>query len=121
MTMPESTLAHQAEELLGSLYAPLQAPTVKLAAFRTRKGRQLGLMRERKHDIFIWAECHDASLAGVHINNQKHPGQAYSPEQTRGSGVNSQCKNLAVGNRAYYLKCDSLGALERFARWYDGV
>ena len=121
MTARPSPLAEQARELLASLFAPLQEPTVKLAAFRTSHGRQLGLMRLPASAIFVWAERHDASLAGVHINNQKQPGQAYSPEQTRGSGVNSQCKNLAVGNRAYYLKCDSLGALERFARWYDGV
>ena len=55
MTTPESTLAHQAEELLGSLYAPLQAPTVKLAAFRTKNGRQLALMRVPKEPIYIWA------------------------------------------------------------------
>ena len=121
MTAPASTLANQAEELLASLFAPLQEPTVKLAAFRTRHGRQLGLMRLPTRAIFIWAECHDDALSGVAINNQKRPGQAYSPEQSRGSGVNSQCKNLGVGNRAYYLKCDTLGALERFARWYDSV
>ena len=119
-TTPASTLAHQAQELLGSLYAPLQAPTVKLAAFRTKNGRQLALMRVPKDAIYIWAECHDAALSGVDINNQKRPGQAYSPDQAR-PAIGSQCKNLGVGNRAYYLKCDSLGALERFARWYDGV
>ena len=121
MTAPASTLANQAEELLASPFAPLQEPTVKLAAFRTRHGRQLGLMRLPKRAIFVWAECHDAALAGVCINNQKRPGQAYSPEQSRSAAINTQCKNLSVGNRSYYLKCDTLGALERFASWYDGV
>ena len=121
MTVPTSTLADQAEGFLASLYARLREPTAKLAAFRTASGRQLGLARERNQDIFIWAECHDATLPGVHIHNQKQPGQPYSPEQSRSAAVNTQCKNLALGNRAYYLKCDTLGALERFARWYDSV
>ena len=56
----------------------------------------------------------------MHINNQKHPGQPYAPEQPR-AAIGAHCKNLGVGNQAYYLKCDTLGALERFARWYDTV
>ena len=72
----------------------------------------------REDAIFIWAELHDGRLSGVTLNNVKRPGMPYGPDQPRSSAVSSQCRNLAVGNRAYYLRCDSLGALERFAKWY---
>ena len=118
MNAPVSPLTDQADELLSTLYARLREPNVKMATFRTRNGRQMVLIRQARNDIFIWVECHEPSLGGVHINNQKHPGQPYSPEQPR-AAIGTHCKNLGVGNEAYYLKCDTLGALERFARWYD--
>ena len=116
---PAFALADQAESFLDSMYSRLREPTVKLAAFRTARGRQLGLARERKQDIFLWAECHDATIPGVHINNQKRPGQPYSPDQPRAASISTQCENLGIGKQAFYLKFDTLAALERFARWYD--
>ena len=118
MTSSSEPLAMQAEALLASAFARLQEPTKKLAAIRTTGGRQLALALERKDAIFVWAELHDGSVSGVTLNNVKWPGMPYGPDQTRSSAVNSPCRNLAVGNRAYYLRCDSLGALERFAEWY---
>lgn len=118
MTSSSESLAVQAEALLASAFARLQQPTKKLAAFRTASGRQVALALERKDAIFVWSELHDGSLPGVTLNNVKRPGMPYGPDQPRSSAVNSQCRNLAVGNRACYLRCDSLGALERFAKWY---
>ena len=118
MNSSEYVLAVRAEALLESAFARLREPTKKLAAFRTAKGRQIALALERKDDIFVWAECYDGVIDGVAINNVKRPGLPYAPDQARSSAVNSQCSNLAIGSRAYYLRCESLGALERFAKWY---
>ena len=118
MTSSSKSLGAQAEALLASAFARLREPTKKLAAFRTGSGRQIALALERKDAIFVWAELHDGDIAGVTINNVKRPGLPYAPDQARSSAVNTQCSNLAIGNRAYYIRCDSLGALERFAKWY---
>jgi hypothetical protein len=118
MNSSDHALALQAEALLASAFARLREPTKKLAAFTTPRGRQLALALERKDYIFVWAECHEGGIDGVAINNVKRPGLPYAPDQARSSAVNSQCSNLAIGSRAYYLRCESLGALERFAKWY---
>lgn len=114
-------LASQAEELLAARFARLSPATVRLASFRTTGGRHLGLARTRKEQIYIWVERFDQDIDGVEIRNQKRPGLPYGPDQVRSSAVNSLCANLAFGNRAYYLRCDSLGSLERFAQWYAGA
>lgn len=121
MTSSDYTLAAQAEELLVTRFARLRPATKKLASFRTARGRHLVLALERSGDIFIWAETWAGGIEGVEINNAKRPGQPYAPDQPRSSAVNTQCANLAVGNRAWYLRCSTIGALERFADWYATV
>ena len=113
-----SPLAMQAEELLASKFARLAPATTRMAAFRTAGDRQLGLALARQNDIYVWMEAFDASIDGAHIQNQKRPGLPYASDQGRSSAVNSQCSNLALGNRAFYVRCDSLGVLERLATWY---
>ncbi|MFC3147244.1 hypothetical protein [Piscinibacterium candidicorallinum] len=111
-------LAQEAEALLASRLKRLREPTTKLAAFETVRGRQLALARERMGEIYIWVEAIGADVTGVEINNQKHPGMPYAPEQPRSSAVNTQCSRLREGCTAYYLRCETLGALERFLDWY---
>jgi hypothetical protein len=56
-------------------------------------------------------------MPGVTARNVKFPGQpSYSPEQARSASITIQSNKLGLGNRTYYLKCESLGALERLAR-----
>ena len=121
MTAPASPLASQAEALLNKQFAPLREPSKYIATFRTAKGRHLGLTRSAKDDIFVWTECHEAAMPGVTVRNVKFPGQPYAADQVRSSNITTQSNRLGLGNRAYYLKCESLGTLERLARWYDCV
>jgi hypothetical protein len=107
--------------LLASRFARLRPATRKLASFRAAKGWNVELALERSGDIFIWAEAWAGGIEGVEINNAKRPGQPYAPDQLRSSAVNSQCANHAVGNQAWYLRCSTIGALERFADWYGTV
>ena len=118
MPTADTTLIDQAEAIVASWFARLCEPSVKMASFRTAKGRQLGLAKERSTAIFLWAEGFDPSISGVEINNRTRPGLPYAPDQTRSTAVNTQCSQLKFGNRAYYLRCESTGALERFLDWY---
>jgi hypothetical protein len=119
MTLPASPLASQAEALLAGQFARLREPTKYIATFRTKNGRHIALTRQAKDDLYIWTECVPEAMDGVAVRNQKSPGQPYSPEQPRSSNLTNASKQLGVGNQAFYLKIDTLGTLERLARWYD--
>lgn len=121
MPTPASPLATHAEEIFLKQFARLREPTKYLAAFRTRTGRHIALTRQRKNDIYIWAECCPETMDGITVKNRDFPGQPYSTNQPRSSNLNNASKNLGLGNQAYYLKCDTLGAMEKFAQWYDGL
>lgn len=118
MSTTDTNLMDQAEALIASRFARLCESTVKMASFRIANGRQLGLAKERSKAIYIWAEAFNPAITGVEINNRERPGLPYAPDQTRSSAVNTQCSQLKFGNRAFYLRCDSPGALERFLDWY---
>jgi hypothetical protein len=118
MPTADTTLIDQAEAIVASRFVRLCEPTVKMASFRTAKGRQLGLAKERSTAIFLWVEGFNPSISGVEINNRKRPGLPYAPDQTRSSAVKTQCSQLKFGKRAFYLRCESTGALERFLDWY---
>ena len=111
-------LAEQAESFLAGEFARLRDATSKMAAFRTKSGRHFALARERKEEIFVWLEEYDGSIKGVTVNNQKRPGMPYAPDQGRSSSLSTQCSRMAIGKPAWYLRCSTLGALERLAKWY---
>ena len=121
MTHPSSPLAAQAEAILNRQFSKLKEPTKYIASFRTSSGRHLALTRQVKNDIYIWAEAFNSSLAGLSLKNRDFPGCAYSAEQPRSSNLTTASSQLGVGNQAYYIKCETVGALEQFALWYGSV
>ena len=121
MPISASPLATQAEAILLKQFARLREPTKYIAVFRTRTGRHIALTRQTKNDIYIWAECGPQTMDGILVKNRDFPGQPYSTNQPRSSNLSNASKTLGVGNSAYYLKCDTLGAIERFAQWYDSM
>lgn len=120
MTIATTSLSSQAEELLCKHFARVKEPTKYAAFFRTVGGRHLALTRQRGNDIYIWAECSPEDMEGVVLKNRDHPGQPYSPAQPRASSI-KKSPRLGIGNQAYYLKCETLGAVERFTCWYNEV
>lgn len=118
MTIAASELASKAESLLKLQFAKLREPTKYIAAFRTANGRHLALTRQNTNDLCIWAELCPEAMDGVTVKNRDFPGQPYSETQPRSSNLNNASKRLGMGNQVYYLKCDTLGALERFITWY---
>jgi hypothetical protein len=121
MKIPASALAEQAEALLHGKFARLREPTKYIASFRSGSGRHLALTRQVKNDIYIWAEGFNESLNGVSIKNREFPGLPYLPEQPRSSNLTAASSRLGLGNLSFYIKCDTLGALDRFASWYEST
>ena len=121
MPISASPLATRAETIMLKQFARLREPTMYIAAFRTKTGRHIALTRQTKNDIYIWAECCPETMDGITVKNRDFPGQPYSTNQPRSSNLNNASKVLGDGNLAYYLKCDTIGAMERFAQWYDNI
>lgn len=121
MTATASILAAHAEAILNQQFAQLREPTKYIASFRTKTGKHIALTRQTKNDIYIWASCWPETMDGVSVKNSKFPGQPYSENQPRSSNLNTASNQLGIGNQAYYLKCNTLGSLERFALWYDSM
>lgn len=121
MTASTTELASQAESILNNRFARLRQPTKYIATFRTRTGRHLALNRTARGDIYVWAEEYPVPMPGISIKNREVPGQPYSNEQPRSSNLNIASSRLGLGNKAFYLKCETTGALERFAQWYASV
>lgn len=116
-----STLVSDAEDFLFTQFARLRPANKYIATFRTPNGRHLALSRDLKTSIKVWVEGFPkAGLPGVLIDNTKFPGKPYSSGQPRNSNINFAGSRLAVGNDAYYLHVETLGALERLAKWYLG-
>lgn len=120
-TATASTLAAQAEAILSQQFAQLREPTKYIASFRTKTGKHIALTRQTKNDIYIWASCRPETMDGISVKNTKFPGQPYSENQPRSSNLSTASSQLGIGNQAYYLKCNTLGSLERFAQWYDSM
>lgn len=121
MTITATPLASQAEALLAKNFARLREATAKTAIFCTIDGSHLALTRTAVNDIYLWAERSPESMEGVMVKNRDYPGLPYSPDQPRAHSINRSSDKLGFGNQAYYLKCETLGALERFIGWYSKV
>ena len=108
-----------AEFILAKHFARLRDPTKYIAAFRTPSDRHLALGRNVKSSINLWTEtAPPEGMKGVEINNAKRPGCAYEPDQPRNSNLTTASNRLGFGNTAYYLKFETVGALESYVEWY---
>jgi hypothetical protein len=123
MTHPiaDASLAAQAERALQARFAPNTGPSLYGAAFRTVRGRELSLQRERQDAIYLWAECFDsAAFPSIEVRNRSNPGQPYGEDQPRPSNLNAKrAPRLMRGNVAYYLRISSLADLNAFFDWYE--
>jgi hypothetical protein len=121
MTIAASPLGAQAEDLLARRFARHRPATKYIACFRAGRGRHIALTRQTKNDIYVWVERDPGAIEGVSIKNRDRPGQPYAPGQPRSSNLTNASERLGVAREAYYLKCDTLGALERLVDWYAAV
>jgi hypothetical protein len=119
MSVANTTLIAEAEAIVASRFVALGKPTRKMASFRMVKGRHIGLPKERSTAIFFWVEGFNPSISGVEINNRKRPGLPCALDQTRSTGVNTQCSQLKLGSQAFNLRRERTGALERFLDCYE--
>lgn len=87
--------------------------------FRTNNGRHLMLNR-RVGFIGVYVECDPTGgeLSGVRLNAHKRCPGHYGAKVPRASSV-KQDERLGVHHEAFYVRCESLAALERLVNWYE--
>ncbi|KRU83202.1 AAA family ATPase [Pseudomonas aeruginosa] len=87
--------------------------TKKMAGFRLSNDRELALLRENgKLSLFVAPGNWQQAIPGL-------DSEAYSPEDTRHSGLASCSPALAVGNPALSIKLADMAALEAFCLAYE--
>jgi hypothetical protein len=113
-------ISEHAQKILKNAFPFTESTTQYIARFATKAGKELAIERERTEAIYLWLQKYDQNIDGVEIKNSKSPGQAYERNQTRNSNLNEKnTPKLKLGNRAYYLKVESLGAFEKVIDWYS--
>lgn len=87
--------------------------------FRTNRGRHLMLNRRVGFiGVFMERDPMCAGLPGVRLNVHKRCPGHYDAKMPRASSV-KQDDRLGLQQEAFYVRCDSLGALERLVNWYE--
>lgn len=108
--------AQSAIEYLESRYPPSDSGTSHISAFRNSRGRELAFdpgkdpLRKTVLQVFV-----DASPDGFQLDEITE----YPADKARNHHLAAHAPSLAVGNRAFAVRIDSLDALRRLADWYD--
>jgi hypothetical protein len=115
------TTALIAEEELAKHLSSTSNGTQYIAGFRTKRGRELALERNRD-SVFVWVECIESGLPGITIRNVKNPGMPYSKDQGRNSNLNAtNAPRLMRGKPAFYLEVAGVEDLKELIRWYQAA
>lgn len=103
-----------AENILDARLARIAKPTRYIAGFRTPRGRELALERERKTGVFLWAEDVTSGVPARFMEMHEH----YNAHAPRNSNLNSKnAPRLQLGNPASYWRL-SPELLPDFLDWY---
>lgn len=87
--------------------------------FRTSRGRHMMLNRRVGFiGVFVERDPVAAGVAGVRLNVHKQCLGHYDAKTPRASSVRKDSR-LGIQNEAFYVRCESMGALERLVSWYE--
>lgn len=105
------SVVSSAEKLLADRFEGIGRKTKYISAFRTRRGRELALERNRD-GVYLWAE---------QVNDcptELPAPEAYPARRTRNSNLESQTQRLRVGKAVWYWRLDNLSHLQSLCDWY---
>lgn len=118
MTKAASTQATAAQAILAHRLHRARPDVHYTAAFDTQSGRRLIINRQIQFiGIFVEMYPGDGRIEGVSMNCQRSKGH-YSPMTPRAASIMSD-ERLGIGKEMFYLRCETLQALERFVIWYE--
>lgn len=106
-----SNSAQQAEATLMGLFEPIGSTTKYIQAFRTRRGRELAIERDRD-GIYVWTEQAEDRPISLPMP------EPYPAGRSRNSNLAPNAKRLASGKHAYYWRLSSPQELAELCAWY---
>jgi hypothetical protein len=109
--MSASSIAGSAEKLLADRFEAIGNVTKYISAFRTRRGREMALERDRD-GLYLWTE----QVEGRPIDLPAP--EAYEAKRTRNSNLKSTAKRLQVGKAVWYWRLERISDLETLCTWY---
>jgi hypothetical protein len=110
--------ARAAEEFLASRLRHMPNGLHYTSKFDTARGRRLILNRQIGFiGLFMEVNPESAGIPGVALQTKRSPGH-YLPTTPRAGSVGRD-ERLGLGRHAYYVRCESLGALQQLVQWYE--
>lgn len=106
-----SAVAASSETLLGESFDAIGSRTKYISAFRTRRGSELALERNRD-GVYLWTEQVDGRPIELPAP------EAYPARRTRNSNLESQTQKLRIGKAVWYWRLDNLSQLQSLCAWY---
>lgn len=119
MVKPATPIAARAESILGTKLRLVNESIQYTGKYDTARGRRLMLKRQVNF-IGLFAEKYpgNGAIEGVSLNVHKQTPGHYGPSDPRARSIAADAK-LGLGREAYYIRCDSEVALEKFIEWYS--
>lgn len=107
-------IVQDAEKLLADMLKRTAEPTQYIASFRTPRGRELALQRNRE-EIYVWTEHLENTPTELAIEPKFYP-----KDKSRSANLNDKnAPRLKVGKAVDYWKLETLEQLRLLANWYQ--
>lgn len=111
--------AQAAEVFLKSRLRTVRDETKKTGKYATASGRRMMLNRQRNFiGVFMELNPEVAAIPGVALNTKSGSPGHYVPGTPRAASVKGDAR-LGIGHHAYYVRCDSMVALQQLVQWYE--
>lgn len=103
-----------ARRYLEDRYPEGSSNTKYIAAYKTRKGRQLALAASLKTEVRLFLDAEPPNIPDVHI-------ESYPPGRSRNSNLDANAPQLGTDRQAFYVQIASLDELVKICDWYEST
>lgn len=101
-----------ARSYLDDRYPDESSSTKYIAAYKTKKGRQLALAASLKTEVKLLLDAKPSSIPDARIEN-------YPPGRPRNSNLDTNAPQLGTDRQAFYVQVASLDELVQLCDWYE--
>jgi len=101
-----------ARSYLEDRYPDESSSTKYIAAYKTKKGRQLALAASLKTEVKLFLDAKPSSIPDARIEN-------YPPGRPRNSNLDTNAPQLGTDRQAFYVQVASLDELVQLCDWYE--
>lgn len=111
----DKNILNLASKFLEEHFTRTYKPSLYIDAFRTTKGLELAIERNRK-SLCVWTEPLDGYIADLGIS----PTRVYTPDEGRNSNLNQvRAPRLKKGRSAWYWKLENVDQFKSLIKLYE--